>query len=100
EIEPHRFTGRGPFQSGEFWTPTVLGQRVRVEYYVPAALGDKHGHDVPFVIDQINQAYRDIFTFRDDRDGGIAGAGGCHNDPACFPEWSNVSNSVGRLAYI
>jgi hypothetical protein len=85
----------GPGQRGEGWTPVIPGETVRVEYYVPDAARGGNAR-VPFAIDEIQHVYRDLFN-RDEN--ASRGAGGCHNDPACFPTWDDVSDSVALVSY-
>lgn len=90
---------QGPLAAGEFWTPTVAGPRARIEYFVPADQLNRAAHEIPFVVDQIQHVYRDIFELQPDPDGGIAG-GTCFNVPACFPDWTNLRLAVGRIDFI
>ena len=90
---------------GEFWTATLAGERVRVEYFLPA--GVVNVAPIPFMIDTIQHGYNPtIFRSddaRDDKDlddGGIAGAGDCHNDVTCFDDWAEVAKAVGLINFI
>ena len=90
---PYRETG--PFENGEAWGITAPGDSFIVEYFTP------HGevNTLPFAIDELYHGYRDIFPEDDQAQGGVAGAGSCHNDTLCFSDWSDVSNAACRLLY-
>ncbi|MHC4108254.1 MAG: hypothetical protein ACYSTY_09250, partial [Planctomycetota bacterium] len=92
---------RGPYASqgalgdGSLWTGTVLGERARIEYFVPAGAAGGNP-DVPFAVDSIQHIYVDFFR-RGEGGGGAGGA--CHNDPTCFPAWDDVADSVGLVQF-
>lgn len=88
---------RGPFGTGEWWSPTLFGARCRVEVRSPAWLGPDAVARRPMRIESIQHLYRGL----------RAGAHPpstlelpCHPDVSCFPEWSNVADAVGRYTYI
>src|ERR1700681_3538862 len=66
----------------DFWTGTLTGERVRVEYLAPAGAASS---ELPFAVDSLQHLYLDpvaklakILTKK-------AAAGPCHNDVSCFP---------------
>jgi hypothetical protein len=84
-------------QRPEFWTGTLGGERVRIEYLAPAGAT---GTELPFAVDRLQHLYLDpvaklakSLVQKDD-------AGPCHNDVTCFPEWANAAKSVGGLGII
>ncbi len=86
------FTDNGDFDTGEAWT-TCLGSDVaRIEYFIPRSVAKRRPQSLPFELADIMHVYRDFF-----RDGGGRGAGSCHNDPACYAEWTDTSYSVARI---
>jgi hypothetical protein len=89
------FREDGPFKTGEAWGITAPGDVFIVEYFSPYGQTKK----LPFTISDLYHGYRDIFPHDDPATGGIAGAGSCHNDPLCYPEWADVADAVCRLYY-
>ena len=89
------FREDGPFQNGEAWGITSPGDEVIIEYFTPFG----QTKELPFTISDLYHGYRDIFPHDDAAAGGIAGAGNCHNDPLCYPEWNDVADAVCRLFY-
>lgn len=92
-VEIHRSGGRD-----DFWTATLAGERVRIEYYLPAGKGGT-ARELPFAVDRLQHVYHDPVA------GVVAGlkgkeAGPCHNDVSCFPEWANTARSVAAIAFI
>jgi lysyl endopeptidase len=78
-----------------FWTGTLSGERVRVEYLAPADAGT----DLPFTVDSLQHLYLDpvakLAKSLIQRE-----AGPCHNDVTCFPEWADQAKSVAGLGII
>lgn len=89
------FRETGPFQSGEAWGLTAPGDTFVIEYFTP------HGtvEQLPFDVSDLYHGYRDIFPHDNDPEGGIAGAGSCHNDPLCYSTWANISDATCRLYF-
>ncbi len=90
------YTSRGVLGDGAFWTGTLVGERARIEYFVPAGAAGGNPQ-VPFAVDWIQHIYVDFFRAEG---GGGSGAGACNNDRTCFPAWDDVSDSVGRVLFI
>jgi lysyl endopeptidase len=76
----------------ELWTPTLAGERARIEYR--AAAGST-GRELPFTVDRLQHLYRDPVAWMAGKE-----AGPCHNDVTCFPEWADVSHAVAGLGTI
>jgi len=100
------YEGQGLHGTGQFWTPTTLGERVRIEYFVPlsevdqaeravavAEQTDPYG-DPPFVINACQHIYRDPVLESSQREGT------CHNDVTCYPAWANVAKASAGIGYI
>jgi V8-like Glu-specific endopeptidase len=88
--------GEGPDGDGQLWTPTISGERARIEYFVPQSQ-EQHRFRRAFVIDQMQHIYMDV--------GDIGSSGGdilpCHNKVACSnTAWITTSRAVGRIAFI
>jgi hypothetical protein len=75
--------------AAELWTGTVAGERARLEIYVPA------GGRPRFLVDGLQHLYRDPLG-----PDPAAGAGTCHNDVTCYPQWAAVARAVGKLTFI
>lgn len=73
----------------DFWSPTVIGERARVELYLPQGVT---AEALPFAIDRLQHHYLDPVEK-------ITGkrAGNCHNDVSCHPDWTEVSLAVAGL---
>ena len=78
------------------WTSTVLGDRARIEYFVPAGAS---GRELPFTVDRLQHLYLDPVAVVT---GGSweKAAGSCHNDVTCFPEWGDVARAVAGIGAI
>lgn len=81
------YEGRGPWGDGTFWTPSLPGDQIVIEYTAP--LGTTAG--APFKVAEVSHIYKDIFSASDP-------AGFCNLDVP--GEWANVAKSVGMLAFV
>ncbi|HEV7506127.1 MAG TPA: trypsin-like peptidase domain-containing protein [Thermoanaerobaculia bacterium] len=84
----------------DFWTGTLFGERVRVEYLAPAGTAAANV-ELPFAMDKLQHLYADpvakaALSLMQNK--GIAGP--CHNDVTCFPEWANVAKSASVMDII
>jgi hypothetical protein len=84
-------------QRTDFWTGTLIGERVRVEYLAPAGAADS---ELPFAMDNLQHLYLDPVekvarSLVQNKD-----AGPCHNDVTCFPEWADVAKSASVIGII
>ncbi len=81
--------------STETWSPTVLGEVARLEYFPPAG---RRGDGVPFRVDRLQHIYRDPVQAAS----GIAptSAGACHNDVTCYPDWRREARAVAGLGVV
>lgn len=81
------YEGRGPWGDGKFWTPSLPGDQVVIEYTAPP--GTTSG--APFKIAEVSHIYKDLFS-------ASAAADFCNLEvPA---EWANVAKSVGLLDFV
>lgn len=112
--EARALTGRGPLGDGEFWSASVFGETVWVEY-VPAA--DRTDGVVPFGIDRISHYLagtkqsdpvvagleRAARTAEAQDAAGAAGQGreaaSCQLEAKCFPEYEGVGSGIAHLRY-
>ena len=101
------YEGTGLFEYGEFWTPTTLGERVRVEYFIPQsdagqlepqAAAERWGEVMtaaPFTIYACQHVYRDaVLLDRQEREGT------CHNDVTCYAAWANTAKASAGIGTI
>ncbi|HEX3553705.1 MAG TPA: hypothetical protein VIA62_10815 [Thermoanaerobaculia bacterium] len=80
----------------DFWTGTLVGERVRIEYLAPAGAA---ATALPFAVDSLQHLYLDPVA-RLAKSLLTKAAGDCHNDVTCFPEWANVAKSVSGLGIV
>lgn len=78
-------------QSSSFWSATVAGERVRIEYLAPAGAGT----GLPFALDRLQHLYVDPVRAILGQ-----GAGSCHNDVTCFPDWRAEARAVAGVGVI
>jgi hypothetical protein len=78
------------------WTSTVVGDRARIEYFVPAGTA---GRELPFTVDRLQHLYLDpvAITLKAARE---KAAGSCHNDVTCYPEWGAIARAVAGIGAI
>jgi hypothetical protein len=81
----------------DFWTGTMFGERVRIEYLAPAGAADA---GLPFAVDNLQHLYVDPVDKVARSLVQNKAAGNCHNDVSCFPEWADVAASVSVIAII
>jgi hypothetical protein len=80
----------------DFWTGTVFGERVRIEYLAPAGMSA----ELPFAVDNLQHLYLDPVDKVARSLVQNKAAGPCHNDVTCFPEWADVAASASVIAII
>jgi len=83
--------GRGAFDTGDLWTPTLAGERARVEYLVQGEAGVQPS--LPFALDEVLHVYREPSLQPEPE-------GGCTIDSSCVSGISTVRNAVGRINYV
>lgn len=101
------YEGKGPFGTGEVWTPTTFGERVRIEYLLPRAAASDHfdadesataagirTKPSPFTVAACQHIYRDPAA------SGTPEVGSCHNDVTCHPAWASVAKASAGIGYI
>lgn len=94
--------GRGDFEDGEMWTPTVEGQVVRVELLWASEKPPAPGVH-PFRIDRLGHIDGDLLfaEFAGERTSDPPTTEGvCHNDVTCFAAWANQAKAVARVAFV
>ena len=97
----------GPFtsslkkQSGEFWTPIVYSDEVRVEYYLPPGI-DNLTPESQITIDALMNQYRHLPGLTPGKETVLPRSHElpCHLDVTCFSFWADAAAGVGALTYI
>ncbi len=99
---PSPYEGTGPNQTAptrnsEFWAWTSWSNTARIEVYFPQEVGDAR-FNTHFTIDKVLNIYRNPRT-------GLPGFSAetelpCHLDQNCYPNWTTVGDSVGRMAFV
>ncbi|HEX4966164.1 MAG TPA: serine protease [Thermoanaerobaculia bacterium] len=83
----------------DFWTGTLPGERVRIEYLAPADAAGSNA--LPFAVDNLQHVYFDpVAKLAESLIRNKDAAGPCHNDVTCFPEWADVAKAVSGLGII
>lgn len=86
------YTARGPYGNGEFWSGTVIGESVVIEYQT-AAVGA-----LPFRVRRIaHQALERSRIFATTVVTDPAAA--CNLDVNCFPDWQETKKSVAHIQF-
>lgn len=87
------YTARGLFGDGAFWTETLFGNSVTVEYEPASSAGD----DVPFEVRSVAHVFPGYFDV--EQSGEKEAAAPCHLDVACYPDWADTARSEARLVF-
>ena len=94
------FTAAGPLGTGEFWAPTVFGDRVAVEVRVAA---DAVGSPLVVVADAVQHIYapRTAEPVPAGTAGGPKSAGSCEIDVQCSSTYaSSAAHGVARISFV
>jgi lysyl endopeptidase len=83
------YAGDQPSLDGDLWTPTVFGERLRLEVRLPA--GATETDSLPFTIDRLQHLYIDPIA---------KASGSCLNDVTCHPEWAQEARAVGGVGIV
>jgi lysyl endopeptidase len=84
---------------GSFWTGSMMGDRVRIEYLAPA--GAAASAELPFAVDDLQHLYLDpVDRIAKSLAGAKAAAGPCHNDVTCYPEWADTARAVSGIGSV
>ncbi len=99
QFDPDRkveFHEASPAASGDFWSRTFAGERVRVEYLAPAGAS----RELPFQIDSLQHAYIDPVDKMARSLVHEKQAGSCENDVTCHPEWADAARGVSLVEFV
>jgi len=90
------YEGKGIFDDGEFWSPTIEGETIILEFFSPSALTDLQ---TPFIIKEISHIYRNPLQLFDLKYNAIPEVQNCHLDATCYPDWAVEGDAVGRMVF-
>lgn len=80
------------------WSPTVVGDSVRVELDVASGSVDEAGA-ADLSVTALAHGFREFGDLAR-ADGGPEAAGPCHNDVSCFPEWATTAAGVAHIQFV
>lgn len=99
------YTGRGLFDDGMFWSASVPGESITIEYQ-PAPDASE---SLPFRVSKLSHQARAITpASAPDTVAATLGplaavepdpAGGCNLDSNCYPDWTDSSKMVGHIIF-
>ncbi len=82
------YEGRGPWNDGTFWTPSLPGDHLVIEYMSPPGTASANA---PFEVSEVAHIYKDALTANDS-------AGACNLEVTS--PWVDVAKSVGMLQFV
>jgi hypothetical protein len=82
------YEGRGPWNNGTFWTPSLPGDHLVIEYLSPPGTASAN---TPFEVSEVAHIYKDALTINDS-------AGDCNLEVTS--PWADVAKSVGMLQFV
>jgi hypothetical protein len=95
EGTPWPYTGKGPYDKGDFWARTAFGDTARIEVYVPAGVFVDQTQPM-FQVRQLSHDYLSMKTgLPTNQEQEVLG---CHNDVNCFA-WANEAAGVAHMRW-
>lgn len=84
-------------RQGEFWTGTIIGSRVRIEF-----LSARQPSLLPFTIDRLQHIYRYPGKLLHGDDSSSEKSETCQQDVSCpeYSKWINIAHGVAGLGFI
>ena len=92
------YTGRGTYEDGDFWSASIPGDTLVVEYR-PAA-GQPDSAALPFTIGEISHHWEDPVLRLPGDPASPKAAAWCNLDYKCYDPWANAGQSVAYIRYI
>ncbi len=99
------YGGRGSYGDGEFWTPTIPGEAITIEYAPEPA--DVVPPTLPFQINRIAHIWPKSASSQTEPAAGKPDGGKprflaapCNLDFKCYPEWQDSGSGVALIAFI
>ena len=90
--EPTYFEGKGPFGTGEFWSPVVNGDTVRLELVDETGGSLESSGALPFHVTSVGHVYEADA-------GGFGSSAACELDFACYPDYATTGKSVVMITF-
>ncbi|MBI3280516.1 MAG: PPC domain-containing protein [Acidobacteria bacterium] len=95
------YTGRGPYEDGDFWSDIIFADTVVIEY--EPAPGRPDAGAPPWVVAELSHVF-DTATLpglTPDKSvrGGPSAAAPCHVDVTCDPTWDETSRAVALIIF-
>jgi hypothetical protein len=84
------FENLGPLENGDFWSPTIKGDKIVIEMFCPSSFDRNRQF---FQIEKIVHLYFDPLT-------PATQVGACNNDLSCFQDWADAGKAVGLMSFI
>ncbi len=90
--EPTYFEGKGPFGTGEFWSPVMNGETIRLELMDASDASLEKSGALPFHVTSVGHVY--------EADGGGFGSSApCELDFVCYPDYATTGQSVAEIQF-
>jgi len=90
-----RYLDRGPAGTGEFWSWATPGASLTVEVYWPDAQRARPEGGLPFTVEAVAHAYRDLFATVMS----YWNEGNCHLDVTCYPAWADQRAAEAMISF-
>jgi Trypsin-like peptidase domain len=90
--EPTYFQDKGPFGTGEFWSPIVNGDTVRMELVDAGNGAIEQFGTLPFHVTSVGHVY-------EAEAGGFGISAPCELDFSCYPDYATTGQSVAKILF-
>jgi hypothetical protein len=90
--EPTYFEGKGPFGTGEFWSPIVNGDTIHLELLDNTNNALEKSGTLPFRVISVGHVYEADA-------GGFGSSAACELDFACYPDYATTGKSVAMITF-
>lgn len=91
--------GPADVRPGAFWSPTVFGRELRVEWYVPTEAA-RWGTESRLRISAVAQGFIGGKVFGCDAGDAADGGRGCRIDVNCHPGWDAAAQGVAYITFV
>jgi Trypsin-like peptidase domain len=92
--EPTYFTVKGPFGTGEFWSPIVNGDTIHLELLDDANGALEQLGTLPFLVTSVGHVYED-----GSYSGFFGSSAPCELDFTCYPNYATTGRSVAKIQF-
>lgn len=90
------YGGRGPLNTGQFWSPTIFADRVVIEYDLPA--GTRCREEPPFRVTAVAHFWDEGLAPRTKIAAPQADLN-CHYDVSCYPDYAEEASGVAQFRF-